>query len=153
MVNVSRPLINHCKKPANGFDYIDPAQFYTDFAVDLPKEKAEFMANAQMPIADGVFHAVIMNPAWRLKPSWFMVASADRIINPDLQRIYAKRAKYKLFIMQQADVAMRVPLSDVHLIWVLRSNHSAGYARISDSTFLSIVKCQEIFHSDICTNK
>jgi pimeloyl-ACP methyl ester carboxylesterase len=50
------------------------------------------MANAQMPTADGVFHAVIQNPAWRTKPSWYMVAKADRIINPDLERMYAKRA-------------------------------------------------------------
>jgi pimeloyl-ACP methyl ester carboxylesterase len=47
------------QKPANGFDYIDPAQFPADFAGDLPKEQAEFMANAQMPTADQVFHAII----------------------------------------------------------------------------------------------
>lgn len=80
------------QKPANGFDYIDPLKFAADFAGDLPKKQAEFMANAQMPTADGVFHAVIENPAWRTKPSWYMVAKADRIINPDLERMYAKRA-------------------------------------------------------------
>lgn len=80
------------QKPANGFDYIDPLQFPADFAGDIPKKQAEFMANAQMPTADGVFHAVIQNPAWRTKPSWYMVAKADRIINPDLERMYAKRA-------------------------------------------------------------
>jgi pimeloyl-ACP methyl ester carboxylesterase len=86
------PVYKSLQKPANGFDYIDPVQFYTDFAADLPKEKAEFMGNAQVSTADSVFHAVILNPAWRLKPSWYMVAGADRIINPDLQRMYAKRA-------------------------------------------------------------
>jgi pimeloyl-ACP methyl ester carboxylesterase len=96
------PAYKSLQKPTNGFDYIDPAQFYTDFAADLPKEKAEFMANAQMPAADGVFHAVILNPAWRLKPSWYMVASADRIINPDLQRMYAKRANSSTVEIQGA---------------------------------------------------
>jgi len=86
------PAYKSLQKPANGFDYIDPAQFPADFAADLPKDKAEFMANAQMPTADGVFHAIIQNPAWRVKPSWYMVAKADRIINPDLERMYAKRA-------------------------------------------------------------
>jgi pimeloyl-ACP methyl ester carboxylesterase len=86
------PVYKSLRKAANGFDYIDPAHFYVDFAADLPKEKAEFMANAQTPTADSVFHAVIQNPAWRLKPSWYMVAAADRIISPDLQRMYAKRA-------------------------------------------------------------
>jgi pimeloyl-ACP methyl ester carboxylesterase len=96
------PAYKSLQKPANGFDYIDPAQFYTDFAADLPKENAEFMANAQMPTADGVFHAVILNPAWRLKHSWYMVASADRIINPDLQRMYAKRANSSTVEIQGA---------------------------------------------------
>jgi pimeloyl-ACP methyl ester carboxylesterase len=79
-------------KPANGFDYIDPAQFPADFAGDLPIKQATFMANSQMPIADQAFHAIIQNPAWRTKPSWYMVAKSDRIINPDLERMYAKRA-------------------------------------------------------------
>jgi pimeloyl-ACP methyl ester carboxylesterase len=81
------------QKPADGFDYIAPESFYADFAADLPKAVAEFTANAQMPTADAVFHAIIQNPAWRVKPSWYMVAKADRIINPDLERMYAKRAK------------------------------------------------------------
>ncbi|GAA3976842.1 alpha/beta hydrolase [Mucilaginibacter dorajii] len=81
------------QKPADGFDYIDPAKFYQDFAADLPKEQAEFEAQSQMPTVDSVFHAVIKNPAWKVKPSWYMVAKSDRIINPDLERLYAKRAK------------------------------------------------------------
>ncbi len=80
------------QKGADGFDYIDPARFWPDFAADLPRKQAEFMANAQMPAADEVFHAVIRNPAWRVKPSWYMVAKSDRIINPELERMYAKRA-------------------------------------------------------------
>ena len=96
------PVYKSLRKAANGFDYIDPAHFYTDFAADLPKEKAEFMANAQMPTVDAVFHAVILKAAWRLKPSWYMVAGADRIINPDLQRMYAKRANSNTVEIQGA---------------------------------------------------
>jgi pimeloyl-ACP methyl ester carboxylesterase len=80
------------QKPGNGFDYIEPSKFYQDFAADLPIEQAEFEAQSQMPAADTVFHTVITNPAWKLKPSWYMVAKSDRIINPDLERMYAKRA-------------------------------------------------------------
>lgn len=80
------------QKNSSGFDSIEPAQFPADFAADLPKAQAVFMANAQMSIADQVFHSVIQHPAWRKKPSWYMVAQADRIINPDLERMYAKRA-------------------------------------------------------------
>jgi len=80
------------EKGADGFDYIDPSMFPADFAADLPKNRAEFMAISQMPAADEVFHAVIQNPAWKVKPSWYMVAKSDRIINPGLERMYAKRA-------------------------------------------------------------
>lgn len=83
------------QKGADGFDYIKPEQFYADFAADLPKYRATFMADAQMPTADAVFHAVMPAPAWRSRPSWYMVAAADRIINPDLERLYAKRATSK----------------------------------------------------------
>jgi pimeloyl-ACP methyl ester carboxylesterase len=80
-------------KGADGFDYLEPASFPADFAGGLSKNIADFESNAQMPAADAVFHAVIQNPAWRSKPSWYMVAKSDRIINPDLERMYAKRAQ------------------------------------------------------------
>ena len=79
-------------KGNDGLDYIDPEKFSTDFAGGVPKEKANFMANSQLPTADSAFHAIIQKPAWKTKPVWYMVAKADRIINPDLERMYAKRA-------------------------------------------------------------
>jgi len=86
------PAYKSLQKTASGFDYLDPSSFPSDFAGDLPKHISGFMANAQMPTADQVFHAIIENPSWRTKPSWYMVAKSDRIINPDLERMYAKRA-------------------------------------------------------------
>lgn len=80
-------------KGEDGYDFIDPAKFAADFAADLAPEKAAFMAISQVPTADKVFKTVIDKPAWRTKPSWYMVADADRIINPDLERFYAARAK------------------------------------------------------------
>ena len=75
--------------------YLDPAFYHADFAADLPKAQAEFEANAQGLAAASVFSAPAMHPAWKDKPSWYMVAKADRIINPDLERMYAKRAGSK----------------------------------------------------------
>jgi pimeloyl-ACP methyl ester carboxylesterase len=66
--------------------------FPKDFAADLPAAQAEFMAHAQMPAAVKVFTTPVTNPAWKLKPSWYMVAEEDKTINPDLERMYAKRA-------------------------------------------------------------
>ena len=86
--NRSHPLV----KTSDGFLLLDPANFPHDFAADLPGMQAEFMAHAQMPAATKVFTTPVTNPAWKLKPSWYMVAQDDRVINPELERMYAERA-------------------------------------------------------------
>jgi pimeloyl-ACP methyl ester carboxylesterase len=83
------------KKTADGFDYLDPAQFREYFAADLTTDQAAFEAHSQVLIADANFKAVITTPAWRSKPSWMVVAARDRTIHPDLERWYAARAKSK----------------------------------------------------------
>ncbi|MDR6941543.1 alpha/beta hydrolase [Mucilaginibacter pocheonensis] len=80
-------------KGSDGMDYIDPKMFATDFAGEVTPDLANFMAVSQTPTADSAFHAVITKPAWKTKPVWCMVAKSDRIINPDLEWMYAKRAK------------------------------------------------------------
>jgi len=79
-------------KTPDGFLLLNPADYPADFAADLPLKQAQFEANAQMPTSASVFTADIPDPAWKTKPSWYMVAKADRIINPDLERMYAARA-------------------------------------------------------------
>src|SRR3954466_4977630 len=81
------------KKTADGFTYLDPVQFHEYFAADLSVEQASFMARSQvLNLADN-FRAVITTAAWRNKPSWMLVPTKDRTINPDLERWYAERAK------------------------------------------------------------
>jgi pimeloyl-ACP methyl ester carboxylesterase len=81
------------KKTTDGFTYLDPAQFHEYFAADLPAERAAFMARSQVFNNADNFNAVITTPAWRSKPSWMVVPTKDRTINPDLERWYAARAK------------------------------------------------------------
>jgi pimeloyl-ACP methyl ester carboxylesterase len=80
------------KKTAEGFTYLDPAQFHEYFAADLSAEQAAFMARSQVPNFADNFKAVITTAAWKSKPSWMLVAGSDRTINPELERWYAKRA-------------------------------------------------------------
>jgi pimeloyl-ACP methyl ester carboxylesterase len=80
------------KKTADGFTYLDPAQFHEYFAADLTAEQAAFMARSQVLNKAENFRAVITKAAWRSKPSWMLVAGSDRTINPDLERWYATRA-------------------------------------------------------------
>ena len=81
------------KKTADGFTYLEPAQFHEYFAADLSAEQAAFMARSQVLNFADNFKAVITTVAWRSKPSWMLVATKDRTINPDLERWYAQRAK------------------------------------------------------------
>ncbi len=83
---------NAIKKTADGFTYLDPAEFHEYFAADLPAEQAAFMARSQVMNKAENFKGVITTPAWRSKPSWMLVAGSDRTINPDLERWYATRA-------------------------------------------------------------
>jgi pimeloyl-ACP methyl ester carboxylesterase len=76
----------------DGFNYLDPAEFPAYFAADLPPEQARFEAQSQMLTAIANFSGVITTPAWRSKPSFMLVAGSDRVINPELERWYAKRA-------------------------------------------------------------
>src|SRR5882757_8146940 len=80
------------KRTADGFTYLDPAQFHEYFAADLPAEQAAFMARSQVLNAADNFKAVITKAAWRSKPSWMLVAGEDRTINPELEKWYATRA-------------------------------------------------------------
>jgi pimeloyl-ACP methyl ester carboxylesterase len=80
------------KKTADGFTYLDPAQFHEYFAADLPAEQAAFMARSQVLNFADNFKGVITTAAWRSEPSWMLVAGGDRTINPDLERWYATRA-------------------------------------------------------------
>jgi len=81
------------KKTTDGFTYLDPAEFHEYFAADLPAALADFMARSQVFNRAENFAAVITAAAWRTKPSWMLVAGADRTINPELERWYAARAK------------------------------------------------------------
>lgn len=77
----------------DGYVWIDPARYHDEFAADLPAKEAEFEARSQGITAATVFSTPIAAPAWKIKPSWYMVAGADHIISPDLERMYAARAK------------------------------------------------------------
>jgi pimeloyl-ACP methyl ester carboxylesterase len=81
------------KKTSDGFTYLDPEKFHEFFCADLPDAQAAAMARSQVFNFADNFKAPITTAAWRTKPSWMIVAGADRTINPDLERWYATRAK------------------------------------------------------------
>jgi pimeloyl-ACP methyl ester carboxylesterase len=89
---VTPPAAHSIAPTADGFLLVDAALFPDDFAADLPRPLAEFMAISQMPINGQIWGTPIGDPAWRNKPSFGIVTTSDRMINPDLQRSMYARA-------------------------------------------------------------
>jgi pimeloyl-ACP methyl ester carboxylesterase len=78
--------------PQEGFLLLDKSKFAASFAADVAPEKADFMANSQVPWGLVALNGAVTEPAWKSKPSWYLVATDDRMIPPDAQRGMAKRA-------------------------------------------------------------
>jgi pimeloyl-ACP methyl ester carboxylesterase len=93
------------KPDGNGNWWIEEEHFAADFAADLPKDQAEFMAIAQVPISTEAFTHKVTNPAWKAKPTWYMVATEDRSINPEQERMMAKRARATTVEVKSSHVA------------------------------------------------
>lgn len=78
--------------PQNGFLLLDAKKFPASFAGDVPLERAQFMAASQTPWGVQALNGKVTVPAWKTKPAWYLVATADRMIPPDAQRSMARRA-------------------------------------------------------------
>ena len=78
--------------PQDGFLFLDRKKFSASFAADVDPEKAAFMADSQVPWGLEALSGTITEPAWKTKPSWYLVATDDKMIPPDAQRLMSKRA-------------------------------------------------------------
>jgi pimeloyl-ACP methyl ester carboxylesterase len=78
--------------PQDGYLFLDQAKFAASFAADVEAEKAAFMADSQVPWGVEALSGTISEPAWRTKPSWYLVATDDKMIPPPAQRFMAQRA-------------------------------------------------------------
>src|SRR5580700_10314611 len=127
-IETAVPQASKAFKPdSNGNWWIEEAHFVADFAADIPRDEAEFMAIAQVPISTDSFTHQVKNPAWKHKPTWYMVASEDRSINPDQERMMAKRARAKTIEVKSSHVAyMSHPKETAKLI-----EEAAAHASVS----------------------
>jgi len=78
--------------PQNGFLFLDRVKFAASFAADVPADKAAFMADSQVPWGVAALSGSITQPAWKTKPSWYLVATDDKMIPPPAQQFMSKRA-------------------------------------------------------------
>jgi pimeloyl-ACP methyl ester carboxylesterase len=79
--------------PQGGFLLLDPTKFAASFAADVEPSLVAFMADSQVPWGLDALSGVVSNAAWKSKPSWYLVATEDKMIPPDAQRFMAKRAE------------------------------------------------------------
>ena len=78
--------------PVDGFLFLDREKFAESFAADLPEDDARFMADSQVPWGVEALNGEVSEPAWRTKPSWYLVSTDDRMIPPPAQRAMSERA-------------------------------------------------------------
>jgi pimeloyl-ACP methyl ester carboxylesterase len=100
--------------PRDGFLFLDRDKFHDSFAADVPADLAAFWADAQVPWGVEALAGTISEPAWRNKPSWYLVSTEDRMIPPPAQRMMAERAgatvtevaaSHSIFLSHPAEVA------------------------------------------------
>ena len=100
--------------PDHGFLFLDRDKFHDSFAGDLSAEQAAFMADAQVPWGVDALAGAVTEPAWRRKPSWYLLTTEDRMIPPDAQRAMSERAgatvveaaaSHSVYVSQPAPVA------------------------------------------------
>jgi pimeloyl-ACP methyl ester carboxylesterase len=82
--------------PIDGYLFLDREKFAGSFAADVRPDRAAFMADSQVPWGVEALQGAVSVPAWRSKPSWYLVASDDKMIPPEAQRAMGTRAKAKM---------------------------------------------------------
>jgi pimeloyl-ACP methyl ester carboxylesterase len=101
--------------PQDGYLFLDKAKFPASFAADVEAERAAFMADSQVPWGVEALSGTISRPAWKTKPSWYLVATDDKMIPPPAQRFMSKRAGSTV-----------VEATGSHAIYVSQPNAVAG---------------------------
>lgn len=82
--------------PQDGFLFLDRTKFPASFAADVNPDLAAFMADSQVPWGVQALAGTVSDPAWKSKPSWYLISTEDKMIPPDAQRAMSKRAGSKV---------------------------------------------------------
>lgn len=92
--------------PSNGYVFLSKEGVKTAFAADLNAKQQALIYATQTPASQTVFADKSDAPAWKLKPTWYVVAKNDKAIHPDLERFMAKRMKAKTIELESSHVVM-----------------------------------------------
>jgi pimeloyl-ACP methyl ester carboxylesterase len=113
--------------PQDGYLFLDKAKFPAFFAADVNPDVASFMADSQVPWGVEALSGSIIQPAWRTKPSWYLVTTEDKMIPPDAQRAMSKRAGSTVVEVKSSHaVYVSHPQAVAHLIEQAATGAFAG---------------------------
>jgi len=116
--------------PQDGFLFLDKTKFAASFAADVEPAEAAFMADSQVPWGVDALQGAVSEPAWRTKPSWYLVATDDKMIPPDAQRAMSKRAGATTTEIRGSHaVYVSQPQAVASIIEKAASGNSAGETR------------------------
>ncbi|MFD2571965.1 alpha/beta fold hydrolase [Spirosoma soli] len=102
----STPGNDQIRPDAYGYVSMSPKGIFEDFAQDLPESERKLILATQGPQAFTALQEKVSKAAWKTKPSWYVVAANDRMINPDLERTLAKKMKANTLEVKTSHVAM-----------------------------------------------
>jgi pimeloyl-ACP methyl ester carboxylesterase len=119
------PGISQIKADSNGFLYLTPEGMARDFAQDLPAAQTAVMTATQGPIKASAFEDKTTVSAWKTKPSWYLLATEDRMIHPDVQRSAAKRIGASLAELPTSHVPQQSQPAEVAAV-ILKAVRSSG---------------------------
>ena len=100
------PLFSEVRADANGFLTVTAKEIAEDFAQDLPNREKQVLTATQGPTAAAVFESKITTAAWKTKPSWFVIASNDRAVAPELEKAEAAAIKATSITVPSSHVVM-----------------------------------------------
>lgn len=112
----------------DGYLLLDREKFSASFAADVDEDKAAFMADSQVPWGKEAVNGIISQPAWKTKPSWYLVVSDDKMIPPNAQRFMAKRAGSNI-----------VEIKGSHAVYVANPNAVASFIEKAVSNIEEVV--------------
>jgi len=110
--------------PQDGYLFLDKAKFPAAFAADVEAKTAAFMADSQVPWGVGALGGTISEPAWKTKPSWYLVVTDDKMIPPPAQRLMSKRAgstvvevagSHAIYVSNPSAVASLIEKAALHI--------------------------------------
>ena len=128
--------------PQDGYLFLDKAKFPASFAGDVDNERAAFMADSQVPWGVDALSGTISEPAWKTKPSWYLVATDDKMIPPPAQRFMSKRAgstvvevagSHAIYVSQPNAVAALIEKAATALIEKAEGSESGGELSLANA--------------------